>query len=55
MVRRLRQVTSDYGTLLLTIPKYLVEELHLTANQEVNVELKGKKIVISPLENNADI
>lgn len=51
MVRKLRQVTSDYGTLLLTMPKYLVEELGLKANQEVNIELKGKKIIISPLEN----
>ena len=50
MRRKLRQVTSDYGTLLFTIPKYYVEELSLKANQEVEVELKGKKIIISLIE-----
>lgn len=52
MRRKLRQVTSDYGTLLLTIPKYYVEELGLKANQEVEVSLKGKKIIVSLIEEN---
>lgn len=49
MVRKLRNVSSNPNSLMLTIPRYIVETLKLSTNQEVEVKLVGKKIVIEPI------
>jgi len=50
MQRQVRQI-SESGSVILTIPKNLAEILDLTPNQWVNIELIGKKIVISKADN----
>lgn len=47
--RQVRQI-SDSGSVILTIPKNLAEILNLKPNNTVNIELVGKKIVISKAE-----
>lgn len=50
MKRKLRKATSSSESLVLTIPRSFIELLELDANSEVDVELKGKKIIISKTE-----
>lgn len=50
MQRQVRQI-SESGSVVLTIPKNLAQILDLTPNQWVNIELMGKKIVISKADN----
>lgn len=52
MIRKLRNVSSNPNSLMITIPRYIVEMLKLNANQDVEVELKGKKIIIQTIEEN---
>ena len=47
MKRKLRKASSGSDSVVLTIPKSIIDLLDLTANSEVNVEVKGKKIVIN--------
>lgn len=50
MIRKLRNVSSNPNSLMVTIPRYIVELLNLTTNQEVDIEVKGKRIIIRPIE-----
>lgn len=50
MKRKLRKATSGSESLVLTIPRNFIELLELDADSEVDVELKGKKIIISKTE-----
>lgn len=52
MIRKLRNISSNPNSLMITIPRYIVEMLKLNANQDVEVELKGKKIIIQTIEEN---
>lgn len=54
MIRKLRNVSSNPNSLMITIPRYIVEMLELNANQDVEVELKGKKIVIQRIKENSN-
>lgn len=47
MKRKLRKASAGSESLILTIPRSIIELLNLNANSEVDVELKGKKIVIT--------
>jgi len=42
-----RKATSTSDSLVITIPKYIVEQLQLNDNQEVDIEMKGQKIIIN--------
>ena len=46
MIRKLRKATSTSDSLVLTIPKYIVEYLELKENSVINIETRGKKIII---------
>jgi len=46
MLRYLRKATSTSDSLVITIPKYIVEQLQLNENMEVDIEMRGKKIII---------
>ena len=46
MKRKLRKASSGSESIILTIPRSIIDLLDLDANSEVNVEVKGKKIVI---------
>lgn len=50
MKRKLRKATSGSESLILTIPRSFIELLELDADSEMDVELKGKKIIISKTE-----
>lgn len=43
-----RDSRNDYESGLLTLPKFMVDELSV-AGKDVEIELKGKKIIISPI------
>lgn len=47
MIKQLRKISNERDSLMLTIPKFIVDLLELSANQKVDIELKGKKIVIN--------
>ena len=46
MLRYVRKATTTSDSLVITIPKYIVEQLQLKDNQEVDVEMRGQKIII---------
>ena len=46
MIRRLRKASSTSDSLVLTIPKYIVEYLELKEDSIINIETRGKKIII---------
>ncbi len=49
MQRKIRSMNGgECNSLILTIPMYIVEQLNLKANQDVDIEIKGKKIIITP-------
>ena len=52
VVRRVRAIQrssrDEYETALLTIPKFMAEELDLVG-KDAEIELKGKKIIITPI------
>lgn len=48
--RKLRKATSGSESLILTIPRSYIELLKLNADSEVDLELKGRKIIISKTE-----
>lgn len=50
MVRKLRKATGAYNTLNLVIPKALTELLGLVPNQEVDITLRGGKIIVAPIK-----
>lgn len=47
MLRKLRNSASNSDSLFLTIPRNLVEILNLKQDQEVDISLKGSKIILS--------
>ena len=47
MKRNLRALNNQCDSIILTIPKYMVDMLELEPNQEIDIELKGKKIIIN--------
>lgn len=47
MKRKLRALNSQSDSLYITIPKYLVEILELKQDMTIDIELKGKKIIIN--------
>ena len=47
MKRKLRKPMNDSGSLIFTIPKGIVDLLDLEPYAEVDIELKGKKIIIN--------
>lgn len=47
MKRKLRKAASNSESLFLTIPKNILELLNLQQDDEVEIELKGKKIIIN--------
>ena len=47
MKRKLRKPMNDSGSLIVTIPKGIVDLLDLEPYAEVDIELKGKKIIIN--------
>lgn len=47
MRRKLRKASSGSESIILTIPRSIIDLLNLNANSEVEVEVKGKKIVIN--------
>lgn len=57
VVRRIRAIQrnsrDEYESALLTLPKFMAEELDLVG-KDAEIELKGKKIIITPVtkENN---
>lgn len=54
MIQRQVRAINECGSVILTIPKNLAEILDLKPNHTVNIELVGKKIVISKAEENID-
>lgn len=48
MVRKLRKSSAGSESLIITIPRSMIELLRLKAQDEVEIEIKGKKIVITP-------
>jgi antitoxin component of MazEF toxin-antitoxin module len=47
MIRNLRKVSTASDSIGITIPKYIVDILNLNPDDEVDIELKGTKIIIS--------
>jgi len=47
MVKKLRKLTNTSDSLMITIPKFIVDILELKADEEVDIEMKGKKIIIN--------
>lgn len=47
MRKKLRKVTNTSDSLMITIPKFIVDMLELKADNDVDIELKGKKIIIN--------
>lgn len=47
MIRNLRKVSTASDSLGITIPKYIVDILDLKPDDNVDIELKGSKIIIS--------
>jgi antitoxin component of MazEF toxin-antitoxin module len=47
MIKKLRKISNNKDSLMITIPKFIVDLLELEANQDVDIELKGKKIIIN--------
>ena len=47
MIKKIRKLNNYNDSLYLTIPKYIVDLLKLEANQDIDIELKGKKIIIN--------
>lgn len=50
MIRKLRRSAKSNNTLYLVIPRALAELLEFKADQDVDVSLKGGKIIITPIE-----
>ena len=52
VIRRIRAIQrnsrNDYESALLTLPKFMAEELNLVG-KNAEIELKGKKIIITPI------
>lgn len=46
MKRKLRALNNVCDSLYITIPKYFVEMLELKPDMDINIELKGKKIIV---------
>ena len=47
MIRSLRKVSTASDSIGITIPKYIVDILNLKPDDEIDIELKGTKIIIS--------
>lgn len=47
MKRKLRALNNMCDSIIITIPKYMVDILELEANMDVDIDLKGKKIIIN--------
>ena len=47
MIRKLRAINKNCESLMLTIPKYLVDSLNLKPDQDVDLDVKGQKIIIN--------
>lgn len=47
MIRSLRKVSTTSESLGITIPKYIVDILNLKPDDEIDIELKGTKIIIN--------
>lgn len=48
-IRAIQRTDRDkYEAALLTIPKFMAEELNIVG-KDAEIELKGKKIIITPL------
>lgn len=48
MIRSLRKASAGSQSIVLTIPRNIIELLKLKADDKVEVELKGNKIIITP-------
>ena len=46
MIRNLRKLSTAADSLTLTIPKYIVDILQLKPDTPVDIDFKGKKIII---------
>lgn len=53
VIRKVRAVQRNsrekYEAALLTIPKFMAEELNIVG-RDAEIELKGKKIIIKPIQ-----
>lgn len=47
MKRKLRALNNVCDSIIITIPKYMVDILKLEPNMDIDIELKGKKIIIN--------
>ena len=46
MLRKLRKATSKSDSLSIIIPKYMVDELKLFPDKDVDINIRGTKIII---------
>lgn len=46
MIRKLRRASTTSDSLIVTIPKWIVEYLELKEDCIINIETRGKKIII---------
>ncbi len=46
MLKKIRALSSTNNSLMITIPIYMVDILRLKANQNVEISIKGKRIII---------
>lgn len=46
MLRKLRRATAGSDSLTVVVPKYIVEELKLFPDKEIDISVKGTKIII---------
>ena len=47
MKYKLRKANAEVSTLVTTIPKWIVNKLNLKDKDIVNIDLQGKKIIIT--------
>jgi antitoxin component of MazEF toxin-antitoxin module len=50
MKYKLRKANAEVSTLVTTIPKWIVNKLNLKDKDLVNIDLQGKKIIITKEE-----
>lgn len=46
MIKKIRRINNNSDSLFITIPKYIVGELKLEPNQDVDIKFVGTKIII---------
>ena len=47
MVKKIRRINNNSDSLFVTIPKYIVEEMKLSPNQDVDIKVIGSKIILN--------